>query len=144
MDAHPAVRQGLAFVLEQEGFAVCGEAGSIQEARRHPKLALANLVVMDALSDERSGLDLLGELHARQIKTLVFSVDEDPSPVRQALAAGADGYVAKRETARCLLDAVRSVLAGKVYVSLRVDALCCHADSRGQQTTKGKTNGSAA
>lgn len=113
------VRQGLMMVLKQAGFSICGEAGGIEEALADPELSFAHLVVVDLSLDKGSGLELITKLQQRQLPSLVYSMHEDSHVVRNAFAAGALGYVTKREVASCLVEAVRSVLAGKRYVSPR-------------------------
>lgn len=122
VDDHAMVREGLVAVLQQAGFRVCGQAGSRAETLNHPGLAAAQLAVVDIALGEDNGVDLVRRLHARGLPALVYSMHEDSNVVRKAFAAGAVGYVTKREVASCLVEAVRSVLAGKRYVSPRAGA----------------------
>lgn len=119
VDDHAMVREGLGTVLAQAGFVVCGEAGDIQETLKHPELGSASLVLVDLTLREDNGVDLIRDLRARGLRSLVYSMHEDPNIVRNAFAAGAAGYVTKREVASCLVEAVVSVLAGRQYVSPR-------------------------
>lgn len=113
------VREGLATVLTQAGFVICGQAGDIRETLAHPELNSAQLVIVDLTLGEDSGLDLICRLCSRGLASLVYSMHEDSNIVRSAFAAGADGYVTKREVASCLVEAVGCVLAGRQYVSPR-------------------------
>lgn len=122
VDDHAMVREGLVAVLQQAGFRVCGQAGSVGEALSHPALASAHLAVVDVTLGEGSGVDLVERLQAQNLPSLVYSMHEDSNVVRKAFAAGAVGYVTKREVASCLVEAVRSVLAGKRFVSPRAGA----------------------
>jgi DNA-binding NarL/FixJ family response regulator len=127
------VREGLATVLAQAGFVVCGEAGDIQETLGHPELGSARLVIVDLTLREDNGVDLIRELRARGLHSLVYSMHEDPNMVRNAFAAGAAGYVTKREVASCLVEAVVDVLAGRQYVSPRAGVgLARHSAGAGQ------------
>jgi DNA-binding NarL/FixJ family response regulator len=119
VDDQAMVRQGLATVLAQAGFTICGQAGQIQEAMTAPALASAQLAILDLSVGEDSGLDLIRHLRARGLSSLVYSMHEDSNIVRNAFAAGALGYVSKREAASCLLEAVGCALAGRRYVSPR-------------------------
>lgn len=119
MDDHPLVRQGLALVLEQDGFVVVGEAAGIASTLEHPRLASAQVVLIDVSLDRELGLDLIPELRRRGLVVVVYSMHEDPVIVRRALAAGASGYVTKREAAHVLAEAIRTVVAGGVYTSPR-------------------------
>ena len=122
VDDHAMVREGLAKVLTQAGFVICGEAGEIKGTLQHPGLASAGLVVVDLALGDESGVDLLWALQQRQIRSLVYSMHEESNIVRKALAAGAQGYVTKREVASCLVAAVHSILAGRQYISPRASA----------------------
>lgn len=123
VDDHPAVREGLALLLAPGGIAVCAEAADCAQALAaletcNPDVALVDL----ALDGGESGLDLVPELCARGLKVLVYSMHEDGAVVRQALAAGAHGYVTKREMHRVLMEAVKEVAAGGEYLGQRAAA----------------------
>lgn len=122
VDDHAMVREGLATVLTQAGFAICGQAGNIRETFAHPELATADLAVVDLSIGEDSGLKLIQALRARRLPSLVYSMHEDANIVRHAFAAGALGYVTKREVAQSLLEALQTVLTGERYLSPRVAA----------------------
>lgn len=119
VDDHPLVRQGLTAVLAQAGFTVCGEAGNGSETLHHPQLASADVAILDLALGEENGVDLIAALRERGIRVLVYTMYEEPSRVTGALAAGAGGYVTKREVGQYLVEAVHEVLAGKLYVSPR-------------------------
>jgi len=122
VDDHPLVRQGLALMLEQAGFAAGGEADSNNSALDHTGLRAAQVVVLDITLGQASGLDLIPELRRMDLEVVIYSINEDPAFVGRALAAGAAGYVTKRETAQSLVEAVRTVAAGGRYVSPRAAA----------------------
>ena len=117
IDDHPAVRQGLAFLLVQDGHRISGEAGNRAEMQQQLAISHADLALLDLSLGEESGLDLIDELRQRGIPVLVYSMHEDANTVSQALAHGARGYVCKREVADVLLGAVREVLAGRSHFS---------------------------
>ncbi|MCX6543190.1 MAG: response regulator transcription factor [Acidobacteria bacterium] len=119
VDDHPLVRQGLAVMLEQAGFAVGGEAESIKATLAHPGLAAAQVAILDLSLDRANGLDLIPVLSRQGIRVVVYSMHEDAAVVRGALAAGAKGYITKREAAQSLVAAIRTVLDGGDYVSPR-------------------------
>jgi len=122
VDDHPLVRQGLAAVLSQAGFTICGEANSGGETLQHPQLAESNLAIVDLALGDENGTDLIPVLRARGIRVLVYSMHEEPSRVTGAVAAGAAGYVTKREVGQYLVEAVRAVLAGRLFLSPRAAA----------------------
>lgn len=122
VDDHPLVRQGLTVMLEQGGFAVDGEADSIESTLDHPGLEYVQVVVLDLTLDQASGMDLIPALCRRGIRVVVYSIHEEPAVVQRALAAGASAYVTKRETAQSLAEAVRTAAAGGSYISPRAAA----------------------
>lgn len=122
VDDHPLVRQGLALVLEQGGFTIAGEAESAEATLAHPGLGSAHIAVVDLSLDHSSGMDLVPSLCRRGIRVVVYSMHEEATVVRRALAAGAKGYVTKREAAQSLVEAIRTVLNGEDYVSPRAGA----------------------
>lgn len=117
IDDHPAVRQGLALLLAQKEYAVCGEAGDRAEALKLLDGSRADMALVDLSLGEESGLDLIGDLHGRGVPVLIYSMHEDAETIERAFSAGADGYVAKREVSDVLLEAVADVLAGQRHVS---------------------------
>jgi DNA-binding NarL/FixJ family response regulator len=128
VDDHPAVRQGLGLLLGPEGIVVCAEADNLAGALAcvddlHPDLALVDLSL-----GEEDGLSLLAGLHERALPCLVYSMHEDGRHVGGAFAAGALGYVTKREVHCVLVQAVQEVASGRRFVSPRAAvALAEHA-----------------
>lgn len=113
----PVVREGLALVLEEAGFWVVGDAGNRIETFLHPRLLLAETVVVDLLAGGEDTLSLIKELHERRIRCVVCSVQGNPSQIRAAFAAGAGGYVTLSDEPQHLFEAIRTVAAGRNYVS---------------------------
>jgi len=79
------------------------------------------------LGDE-SGIDLIKHLRLRGLLVLVYSMHEGPHMIRNALEAGAGGYVTKREAAHSLAEAIRAVSTGSRYLSPRAAAACHEAN----------------
>ncbi len=119
VDDHPAVRQGLALLLEPEGVAVCAEAGNSAEALARVEELRPDVVLVDLSLGEEDGSLLVAELTRRAVPTLVYSMHEDGRRVESAFAAGARGYVTKREVHRVLVEAIGAVAAGRRFVSPR-------------------------
>ena len=122
VDDHPLVRDALVQLLVGAGFEVSGGAVDGREALAHPALASCRLAIIDLSLGAESGLALIRHLRSLGIAVLVYSMHEESNVIRRAMAAGASGYVTKRETAPSLLDAVRALLAGVHYLSPRVEA----------------------
>lgn len=119
VEDHPAVRQGLGSIIEDlENSIVCGETGSRVTARQEipeidPDLALIDLSLADG-----NGLQLIKSLRAEtELPILVFSAHDEALYARRALEAGATGYIMKDAETQTLLDAMRRVLAGSLYLS---------------------------
>jgi two-component system, NarL family, invasion response regulator UvrY len=119
IDDHPAVRQGLKLLLAQEDHVVCGEASSSAETLVRIGSSQADLALLDISLGEESGLECIADLRRRGISVLVYSMHEDAVTIDRAFAAGADGYVSKREQPEVLLAAVADVLAGNRHISPR-------------------------
>ena len=119
VDDHPAVRRGLALVLEAEGLGSCLEAASCAEAVQMARNERLDLAMVDLSMDDKDTFALIAELREMRIPVLVCSLAEDPARVKQALAAGAQGYITKPEAPLAVARAVRAVLEGWLLVSPR-------------------------
>ncbi|HPO17094.1 MAG TPA: response regulator transcription factor [Candidatus Hydrogenedentes bacterium] len=117
IDDHPAVRQGLALLLEPEGIMVCGEASGCAEALEHLDEFQPDVVLVDLSLGDEDGMSLLGCLCDRHVPCMVYSMYEDGWHVERAFAAGALGYVTKREVHKVLVEAIGEVAAGRRFVS---------------------------
>lgn len=118
VEDHPLVRQGIRALLELEGLTVCGEADDCAGAATLLARTRPDLLLLDLSLGEGSALDLVRQLDG-SLPVLIYSMHEDWLHVRQALLAGADAYVTKRESSGILLAAVRTLLAGGLYTSPR-------------------------
>ncbi|MCK6684831.1 MAG: response regulator transcription factor [Thermoanaerobaculia bacterium] len=119
VDDHPAVREGLALLLAAEGIDVCAESGARTGALEHLEESRPDLAIVDLSLDGEDGLVLVGDLKARGVPTLVYSMHNDTRHVAGAFAAGALGYVAKSEFRQVLVEGIRAVACGQRFVSPR-------------------------
>jgi DNA-binding NarL/FixJ family response regulator len=119
VDDHPLVREGLTALLEQEGFTPCCEPEGGAQVIACLGAVSPDLAVVDLSLGDESGLALIPALRDRGVPVVVYSMHEDPSHVERAFAAGAQGYVTKREVIETLVQAIRAVLAGRTFVSPR-------------------------
>jgi DNA-binding NarL/FixJ family response regulator len=117
VDDHPAVREGLALLLAPEGMEVRAEAGGRDEALALLKKCDPDLAIVDLSLEREDGTTLIADLHKREVPVLVYSMHNDARHVEGAFAAGALGYVTKRELHGVLVQAVREVAAGREFVS---------------------------
>jgi two-component system, NarL family, response regulator NreC len=125
VDDHQLVRSGLRRLLEEEeDIAVEDEAGNAYDAVRLARLHKPDVILLDVVMPGGSGLDAIPEIRsaAPDAKILTLSMQDDPSYVRQAFAAGASGYVLKEAADDELLAAVREVAEGGNYVDPQLGA----------------------
>jgi DNA-binding NarL/FixJ family response regulator len=118
-DDHAVVREGLKSLINaQPDMEVVGEASNGLEVAEQVGDCSPNLVIMDISMPELNGAQATAQLlqDCPDIKVLALSVHEDASYLRQLLEAGAVGYVLKRSAADMLIQAVRMVAAGGVYL----------------------------
>ena len=105
---------------------VVGEAASGEELIEKIEAASPNVLVLDIRLAGRSGIALIPEIEgtAPGTKVLVLSMQNDPSYARQALAAGASGYLMK-DAVENIAEAIREVASGRTYVhpSFAVESL---------------------
>ena len=130
VDDHPAVREGLSLLLANKGVVICGEASCTDEALPLLATAAADIVLVDLTLGDESGITLLETLRKndRALKCLVYSMHDDSERIQAALAAGANGYVTKREVAATLLAAITGILAGGRYLSPVVETALQQAE----------------
>jgi len=120
VDDHPLVREGLIGLLSaQSDFVICGEAAGATDARRIVAEQKPDVAIIDLTLSDGTGIDLIKELKARfqSVKLLVLSMHDESMFAERALRAGAMGYVSKQEASRTIVEAVRTVLAGRRYLS---------------------------
>jgi DNA-binding NarL/FixJ family response regulator len=119
VDDHELLRAGLRSRLEREyGLAVVGEADTAERAVVMARKLQPDLILLDLLMPRKSGIDVLPELAqvAPQARVIVVSSQAAPSSVRQALSAGAAGYLPKRSSDGELVTAIKLVAGGGGYV----------------------------
>jgi two-component system, NarL family, response regulator NreC len=119
VDDHELLRAGLRSRLEREyGLAVVGEADTAERAVVMARKLQPDLILLDLLLPRKSGIDVLPELAqvAPQARVIVVSSQAAPSSVRQALSAGAAGYLPKRSSDGELVTAIKLVAGGGGYV----------------------------
>jgi len=123
VDDHALVREWLTNLINrQPDLVVCGEAEDARKAMQGIEAAKPDVVVVDLLLKNSSGMELIKHLKRSQPKTaiLVLSMHEESHFARRALRAGAGGYVTKREATRDVIEAIQKVLGGSLYLSQSV------------------------
>ena len=119
-DDHAVVRSGLRLLLEAEpDFEVVAEAGDVEAARRYVRGHHPGVLVLDLNMPGGSSLDAIPVLRneAPETQIVILTMQEEPAFARQALSAGAIGYVLKEAADAELVAAVRRAAAGETYLN---------------------------
>jgi DNA-binding NarL/FixJ family response regulator len=125
VDDHPMMREGLAQLIDQEpDLSVCGQADRAAQAMDDIAANLPDLVLLDISLPDRSGLELIKDVHAlhSELPILVVSMHDETLYAERVLRAGGRGYVMKQEGGKILMQAMRQVLSGQIYVSEKISA----------------------
>jgi DNA-binding NarL/FixJ family response regulator len=120
IDDHAVVREGLKRIIsENPGMAVTAEAGDGHEALKVIQNQPCDVVLLDITMPNKSGLDVLKELHANspRLPVLVLSMHAEDQYAVRVLRAGAAGYLTKESAPAKLVQAIRKVVRGGKYVS---------------------------
>jgi DNA-binding NarL/FixJ family response regulator len=125
VDDHPITRYGLTQLLNRESdLRVCGEAETASQGVAAIKAACPDLVLADITMPGKSGLEFIKDMQAQHpgVPVLVMSMHDENIYAERILRAGGRGYIMKNEGGKKLLEAIRQVLQGRVYVSQSISA----------------------
>lgn len=125
VDDHPVVRRGLKQLVEsEEDLQVCGEVGDAGAAHVALEELEPDLILLDLNLEGMGGIDLTKQVRSGHpdLPVLVVSMYEEALYAERALHAGARGYIMKRAPDDEIIQAVRHVLDGKIYVSEKVSS----------------------
>jgi len=124
VDDHPLVRQGIKKILEQEpDIEVISEVASADEALATLSHHDPHILIIDiSIEGKTDGIELVKILKkdSYNVKTLMLSMHDEAAYIERAMKAGADGYVAKKDPSSFIIDAVRTILNGDMYLSTSV------------------------
>jgi DNA-binding NarL/FixJ family response regulator len=133
-DDHAMMRNALRQLCEvMEGIVVAGEAANgdkVMEALRNGHF---DLVLLDLTMPGVNGVDLIERIHAqyKMLPILIFSMRNEFHIAKQALKAGASGYLTKESDQDILMSAIRTVAAGRRFVDpFFYDAMVCDAEEK--------------
>lgn len=120
VDDHPILREGLAQLIDQQkDLSVCGQFA--EAARAFDALASLkpDLALIDISLKGSSGVELVKNIkaHYPKLLVLVLSMHDESFYAERVLRAGASGYIMKQEASEKVLEAIRKVLAGEIYLS---------------------------
>ncbi|MHC4213742.1 MAG: response regulator [Planctomycetota bacterium] len=119
-DDHDSFRDGLRELFEKEkDIEIVGQANDGQQAVKMAKELLPDIVIMDITMPNLNGIDATQQITEKltQTKVLVLSATQDQHLAGKVLKAGAKGYVPKDAIYNELINAIHTVLKGKVYLS---------------------------
>lgn len=125
VDDHPMMRQGLAQLIGAESdLAVCGESDNAENALDALSALKPDLVIADISLPGKNGLELIKDFQAilPNLPVLVISMHDESLYAERVLRAGGRGYIMKQEGGKKLMQAIRRVLEGKIYVSEKMSA----------------------
>jgi len=120
VDDHAVVRQGIKSLINQNAdMFVCDEAEDGPSALRKLLDIKPDMAIVDISLTSMSGLDVIKSMKIQcpSMPILVFSMHDEMIFAKRALRSGASGYTMKSEPSGILIDAVRKILKGKVYLS---------------------------
>jgi DNA-binding NarL/FixJ family response regulator len=123
VDDHPVVCEGLALqIATQPDLEVCGEAEDIAGALAVLDSTAPDVAIVDISLKNCNGIDLIHRIKDRndRVRILVWSMYPENLYAERALRAGAQGYLNKAQPTQHVLEAIREVLAGKVYLSSEI------------------------
>jgi DNA-binding NarL/FixJ family response regulator len=121
VDDHPIVREGLRTVLQrQPGCEIVGEASDGVEALDKAESLRPDVMVLDVTMPRMSGIEVcrIAKQKVPAVEVLFVTQHDSPQMMREALGAGAKGYVVKSNAARDLLEAIQTVREHRVFTAL--------------------------
>ncbi len=141
-DDHEMVRDGLGLLLEREAdIRVIGRAADGREAVERIREMQPDAVVMDIAMPALNGIEATRRVveEAPQTAVLILSMHATSEHVFQALRAGARGYLLKESAARELVAAVRTVVAGRRYITPKIQEMITEDYIHRRETPAGKS-----
>jgi DNA-binding NarL/FixJ family response regulator len=126
VDDHPLVREWLTNLINQQAdMRVCGEAEDAPRALSEIERLRPDVAIVDITLSSGSGLELVKDIRsvAPQVVIIVLSMHDEATYAERALRAGARGYVTKRDTTKKIINAIREVLEGRLFISDEFKAL---------------------
>jgi DNA-binding NarL/FixJ family response regulator len=144
VDDHPMMRQGLAQLINSEpDLTVCCEADTARQAFAAIERGQPDLALVDISLPDKSGLELIKDLRAihPDLCVLVVSMHDESLYAERVLRAGGRGYVMKQEGGKKLMEAIRHVLSGQIYVSEKMSARILEIFSGGRRDGSGSPIG---
>lgn len=125
VDDHPMTRDGLVLLINREpDLVVAWQAEDAAQALRTVAAEEPDLALVDITLPDKAGIELIKDMKAVRPKlaVLVVSMHDESLYAERALRSGARGYITKQEGGAKLMQAIRQVLGGQIYVSEKTSA----------------------
>lgn len=123
VDDHAVVRAGYRFLLESiEDIQVVAEATSGEQAVEMVAGVAPDIIVMDLAMPGMGGLEAIRRIREQQprVQVLVFTMHENAAFVEHVLQSGVDGYISKNSSPETLVDAVRQIASGGMFIDAQI------------------------
>lgn len=123
VDDHPIFRYGLeAFLKKYEPEFVCSHADTARAALESLRDSPPDIAIVDVSLGGANGIELVTQIKAElpHLAVVVFSMHDESPYVLRSFKAGALAYVIKTDPPRELVDAIKSVVSGKIFLSVRL------------------------
>ncbi|HKI68733.1 MAG TPA: response regulator transcription factor, partial [Verrucomicrobiae bacterium] len=125
VDDHPMMRTGLAQLIDNEpDLRVCAEADTAGQALNVVVSQKLDLILLDISLPDKNGLEVIKDIQTLKpdLPILIVSMHDESLYAERVLRAGGRGYIMKQEGGKKLLQAIRQVLSGQIYVSEKMSA----------------------
>ena len=135
-DDHPLFRRGVAeLIATTPEFEVIGQASSAAEALSKARELDIDIAILDVSFHGTNGLELTKQMRAEKpdLRIILLSMHDEQLYAIRALKSGAQGYVMKRENPEMLIEALRKVAEGGIFVSQRVADTLVYRTVRAEQ-----------
>lgn len=129
VDDHPIVRQGLSQLIEHESdMTVCAQAEDAPEAMNLMREVKPDFAIVDISLKETSGMELIKDFKASypDLPILALSMHDESLYAERALRSGAKGYMMKSEATEKVVDAIRAIMDGRIFVSEKMAGKIMH------------------
>ncbi len=137
VDDHPAIREALTETISGKiGIEICGQAASADEALRLVPKVKPDVAVVDISLEDAHGLDLVQNIRVQfpDVQVIVFSMYDENVYAERAVRAGASGYLMKSEPTQKVIEAIRAITRGEVYLSHQMASRILSKVARGQSS----------
>lgn len=140
VDDHPAIREALGNIIKSKmDLELLGQASSADSGFRLIEKEQPDVAIIDVSLEDAHGLDLVQNVRAQypDIHLIVFSMYDESVYAERAIRAGASGYLMKSESTQRVVDAIRGVMQGEVFLSRKMASRILSKVAMGQSNGPG-------